>query len=110
MPVIGNQRRSNRSSFTVTAEITDQNSRTRIARVRKLNLNGCFVEMNDPLPKGDSITIKVSVGKAAFEAQGTVVYSEPDTGCGVEFRKLEPTHRAVLQLWLLESKELHKSH
>ena len=99
-----NQRRSSRCSFVVTAEITDENSRTVIARLRDLNLYGCYIEMTNPLPQGASITIRVSAGKAGFQARGSVIYSDPNTGSGVEFQGVEPHYQAILEEWLLEAK------
>ena len=99
-----NQRRSSRCSFVVTAEITDENSRTVIARLRDLNLYGCYIEMTNPLPQGASITIRVSAGKAGFQARGRVIYSDPNTGSGVEFQGVEPHDQAILEEWLLEAK------
>ena len=99
-----NQRRSSRCSFVVTAEITDENSRTVIARLRDLNLYGCYIEMTNPLPQGASITISVSAGKAGFQARGRVIYSDSNTGSGVEFQDVEAHYQAILEEWLLEAK------
>ena len=99
-----NQRRSPRSSFVVTAEITDETSRTVIARLRDLNLYGCYIEMMNPLAQGASLSIKVSAGKGGFQARGRVIYSDPNTGSGVEFQGLEPQYQAILEEWLLEAK------
>ncbi len=99
-----NQRRSPRCSFVVTAEVTDENSQTIIGRLRDLNLYGCYVEMMNPLPQGASITIRVSAGKTVFQALGRVIYSDANTGSGVEFQGVEPHYQALLEEWLLEAK------
>jgi PilZ domain len=99
-------RRSPRSSFVITAEVTDQNSRTVNARLRNLNLYGCYVEMADPRPEGSSLVIKVSAGKTVFQARGRVIYSDPNLGSGVEFQGVEPAYQAVLEEWLLEAKDV----
>ena len=98
-----NQRRSPRSSFVVTGEITDENSRTVISRIRGLNLYGCYIEMANPLPQGTSISVKIAAGKAGFQARGRVIYSDPNSGSGVEFQGVEPGHQAILEEWLLEA-------
>ena len=103
----GNQRRSQRLSFVVTAEVTDD-SRTVIVRLRDLNLYGCYIEMANPRPEGTSISIKVSAGKTVFQARGRVIYSDPNTGSGVEFQGVEPHYQAVLEEWLLEAKDINK--
>jgi hypothetical protein len=98
-----NQRRSPRCWFVVTAEITDEKSRMVIARLRDLNLYGCYIEMANPLPQGASI---VAAGKAGFQARGRVIYSDPNTGSGVEFQGVEPHYQAILEEWLLEAKDI----
>ena len=97
------QRRSPRSSFVVTGEITDENSRAIISRIRGLNLYGCYIEMANPLPQGTSIFLKIAAGKAGFQARGRVIYSEPNKGSGVEFQGVEPLYQSILEEWLLEA-------
>ena len=102
-------RRSHRCSFVVSAEVTDEKSRTVVARLRDLNLYGCYVEMANPLPERSSITIKVSAGKAVFQARGQVIYCDPYTGSGVEFQGIEPPSQAVLEQWLLEASDINNA-
>ena len=92
-----NNRRSPRCAFVLTAEVTNEQARTFIARLRSLNLNGCYVELGTPLPEGTSITIKVAAGKTVFEARGKVVYSDLNKGSGVEFQEVEPLSKSVLE-------------
>jgi hypothetical protein len=96
------QRRSPRCSFVLTAEVTDENSRTLIARLRHLNLYGCYLEVSNPLSERSSITIKVTAGKTVFQARGRVVYSDRNNGSGVEFEGIAQPYRAVLQKWLTQ--------
>jgi len=100
-----NQRRSPRCSFVVTAEVTDENSLTVIARLHDLNLYGCYIEMANPMPQGTSVTIKVSAGNAVFQARGRVIYSDPNSS-GVEFQGVEAPYQAILEEWLLEAKNI----
>src|SRR5215467_9099197 len=104
-----NQRRSPRVFFVVTAEIVDENSRTLITRLRNLNLYGCYIELGNPLPEGSSITVKVTAGKAVFQARGRVIYSDANAGSGVEFQGIEPDSQAVLETWLLEAQDVNDS-
>lgn len=97
------QRRSPRCSFVLTAEVTDEGSRTLIARIRNLNLYGCYIELRDPLAERSSVTIKVTAGKTVFQARGRVVYSDRSNGSGVEFEGIAQPYRAVLQEWLTET-------
>jgi hypothetical protein len=64
--------------------------------------------MANPLPEGASITIKVAAGKTGFQARGRVVYSDANTGSGVEFQGVEPRYQAVLEEWLLEAKGIDR--
>ena len=102
-----NERRSSRVSFVVTAEIVDENSRTLIARLRNLNLYGCYIELGTPIPEGSSITVKVAAGKTVFQARGRVIYSDVNVGSGVEFQHVERDSQAVLESWLLEVQDIN---
>jgi hypothetical protein len=95
-----NKRRSPRCSFVLTAEVTDENSRTLIARLRHLNLYGCYLEVGHPLSARTSITIKVTAGKAVFQARARVVYSDRSNGSGVEFEGVAQPYQAVLRDWI----------
>jgi len=95
-----NKRRSPRCSFVLTAEVTDENSRTLIARLRHLNLYGCYLEVSNPLSERSSITIKVTAGKAVFQARARVLYSDRSNGSGVEFEGIAQPYRAVLRDWI----------
>ena len=92
-----NQRRSPRCSFVVTAEVIDESSRTLIARIRNLNLYGCCIELSSPLAERSSVTIKISAGKTVFQARGRVIYSDANSGSGVEFQGVgHPRRGSVL--------------
>ena len=95
-----NQRRSPRCSFVLTAEVINENSRTLIARLRNLNLYGCYLEVGKPLAAQSSITIKVTAGKAVFQARGRIVYSDRNNGSGVEFEGVAQPYREVLRDWI----------
>lgn len=109
MPMVGfqNQRRSPRCSFVVTAEVTDESSRTLIARLQNLNLYGCYIELSNPLAEQSSVTIKVAAGKTVFQARGRVIYSDANSGSGVEFQAVDRDSQAVLEAWLLEAQDVN---
>jgi len=109
MPTFQNQRRSRRSSFVVTAEILVENARTLIARLRNLNLYGCYIQLAIPLPEQSSIIIKVTVGKTVFQARGRVIYSDSNAGSGVEFQGVDRDSQAVLETWLSEAEDVDSS-
>lgn len=109
MANVQNQRRSPRCSFMVIAEVTDDESRTLIARLRNLNLYGCYLELPSPLPERSSITIRVAAGKKIFQARARVVYSDHDNGSGVEFQGVAQPYRAVLKEWLTDARPANGS-
>ena len=102
---VQSQRHSPRCLFVLTAEVTDEGSRTLIARIRNLNLYGCYIELRDPLAERSSVTIKVTAGKTVFQARGRVVYSDRNNGSGVEFEGIAQPYRAALQEWLTQHAE-----
>jgi hypothetical protein len=79
-----------------------------MARLRNLNLFGCYIELANPLPQRMSLLIKVAAGKAVFQARGRVIYSDPHIGSGVEFQGVESPYQAVLEEWLLEAQDVNK--
>lgn len=75
------------------------------ARISELSLGGCYVDMVDPFSVGATVRIYITHGTSVFRAAGFVVYSNPNAGMGVAFRRLDPDSRAVLEQWLRVSAE-----
>ena len=95
------RRRTPRYPFIATAELLDEASHASTStRVTELSLNGCFIEMSNPLPKDASIRVKVYSEGKFFEAPGKVVYSLRE-GIGVTFHEVHPQYLNVLKRWLL---------
>jgi hypothetical protein len=95
------RRRTPRYPFIATAEVVDQSSQTSIStRVTELSLNGCYLDMPNPLPKDTQIRIKIYSEGKFFESTGTVIYSQA-LGVGVSFRETRPQFLSVLKQWLL---------
>jgi hypothetical protein len=101
-------RRSTRYSFVARAEIGEMNDGGfRIhARTTEISLNGCFLDMANPLPEGQQIFVKIFTASDYFEASGTVVYSQPNIGVGIEFHDVSRHFQPTLQRWLLEGMRL----
>jgi hypothetical protein len=96
------RRRTPRYPFIATAEVLDQSSQATIAtRVTELSLNGCYLDMPNPLPKDAQIKIKIYSESKFFESAGTIVYSQANLGVGVSFRETRPQFVTVLKQWLL---------
>ena len=96
------RRRTPRYSFVAAAEVIEETSGAKLpTRVSEFSLNGCYLDLTNPLPKGTSVQVKIYTDKEFFEAPGIVVYSHPHLGMGVEFREVKPFFQAVLKKWLL---------
>ena len=95
-------RRSPRFPFIAVAEIAHAASGGQLgSRVTALSLNGCFVEMQDTLPVGSKVAIKIFAESACFGAVASVVYALPDSGMGLAFKEVSPENGALLRQWLL---------
>ena len=98
------RRRSPRYPFIATAEVLENPSSTSIAaRVTELSLYGCYLEMTNPFEKGMKAKVKIYAEGKFFEAQATVVYSQPNQGIGVSFQNVYPHFQLVLKQWLIEA-------
>jgi hypothetical protein len=96
------RRRGPRYPFAGTIEMREGTSEDkRTARVKELSLNGCFVDTESPYPKGTSLDIKLFTETEFFEAQASVIYSQPKLGMGLMFRETRPYYLMVLRKWLL---------
>ena len=98
------RRSTPRYAFVATAELIEQSSDTRMStRVSELALNGCYLDMMNPFPQGTGVLIKIYTDAEFFEAQATVVYSQPNMGMGVKFTEIKPHFAEVLKQWLLRA-------
>jgi hypothetical protein len=96
------RRRNPRYPFVGSIEMREGTSEDkRIARVKELSLNGCYVDMQSPYPLGASLAIKLFTETEFFEAQASVIYSQADQGMGLMFRETKPYYLMVLRKWLL---------
>lgn len=96
------RRRAPRYPFVASAEIIEDTSGAKMSvRVSELSLNGCYLDLNNPLPVGTVLMVKIFTASDFFEAPGTVVYSHPNLGMGVEFQEVKVFFQSVLKKWLL---------
>jgi hypothetical protein len=70
------------------------------SRVSELSLNGCYLDMMNPFPKGTLVLVKIAAGDEFFQAKSKVVYAQHNMGAGVGFLEVEPDSQAVLERWL----------
>jgi hypothetical protein len=98
------RRRSPRYPFVGSIEMREGASEDkRSARVKELSLNGCYVDTESPYPMGASLEIKLFTETEFFEAQASVIYSQPNQGMGLMFRETKPYYLMVLRKWLLSA-------
>jgi PilZ domain len=77
-------------AFEARAEVTLANSDPASGRVREISVYGCFLEFPISLSQGTPAFVKMFTESETFEADGTVIYSQPDVGFGFAFRDLKP--------------------
>ena len=83
------QRRTPRFPFSAPAEvIRPDNQLVDRTRVHELSLYGCYLDTQTPLPRGTQVTVKIVSDGDFFEANATVIYSQPTLGMGVAFREI----------------------
>jgi len=96
------RRRSPRYPFVGSIEMREGTSEDkRTASVRELSLNGCYVDTENLYPVGTALAIKLFTEAEFFEAQASVIYSQPGRGMGLMFRETKPFYLMVLRKWLL---------
>lgn len=92
--------------FDARAEIHTGDSGRILTRVTEISLHSCYLEFI-PLQKGTHVLVKIFAGSDFFEANATVIFSQP--GMGLGFRDVKPYFSPVLQKWLtqaMKNKEL----
>jgi hypothetical protein len=93
-----------RYSFIASAEVADEQSGAGVAaRISELSLNGCYLDMVNPLPMRTNVLINISSGADSFRAKGRIVYVHPGIGAGVIFVDVSPSSQALLQRWLAQA-------
>jgi len=96
------RRRTPRYPFAANAEVSEEKMNAPLkGRVSELSLNGCYVTTNTPMAQGTKVDVKINTETDFFEANGTVIYSNPDAGMGLAFQETKPYYMSVLKKWLL---------
>jgi hypothetical protein len=95
------RRRATRYNFGAIAEVIDIGHPNGVVSLtRDLSLVGVFVKTPILLTKGAKVGVKIRHSGADFTAIGKVTGNITSEGMGVEFTRMEPTDRAVLEEWL----------
>jgi len=100
----GERRKKGRFPFVANAEISESGSVTRLsARVSEISVNGCYLDMLNPLPMGTKVSVKIFTEAETFEATANVVYSHPNLGVGLAFQDVSQHSLPALQNWLTKA-------
>lgn len=98
------RRRALRFPFVAKAEVCDTDSGEWLhSQVSEISLNGCYLDMMNPLPVGTQVLVKIYENGEFFEAAAKVVYSHPNLGMGLTYRSVKPNFLPTIQKWLLEA-------
>jgi hypothetical protein len=68
-----------------------------VARVGTLSMGGIFICVANTPPVGTTLKLAFEVPGGEVQAEGTVRYVVPGQGMGLQFTKLGPKHRVLLQ-------------
>jgi hypothetical protein len=97
------KRRTPRIAFIAVAEVTDQESGGQLTgQVSELSAYGCYVDMLNPLPVPNTVTIKIFAAAERFEAKAKVIYAHPNMGMGLAFQEVSLQSGNLLRQWLLK--------
>jgi hypothetical protein len=101
----GSERRTvDRHLFTAAADVVEQSSGARFStRTTDLSPGGCFVDTMLPFEADSKVRVTIRNGKAQFEANGLVIYSQSGLGMGIAFDELDSEQRLTLKSWLADS-------
>jgi hypothetical protein len=96
------ERRGLRLPFDARAEFAREESPSKsvIARVTDLSLNGCFIQTPFTFSVNALIVVKIFQEGVYFEGKARVVHVQA-SGMGVSFREVKPHCQSVLQKWIL---------
>ena len=99
--------RLTRWPFAARAELHPENASRILTQVKELSLHGCYLEFS-PLQKGTRVVVKIFADSDFFEANATVIFSQPNMGLGLAFRDVKPYFSTVLQKWLTQASKDNK--
>jgi len=92
-----------RYSFIATTELTDSANATRLSgRVTEISRKGCYVDIMNALPVGDTLNLRISNDHGTFAAKGKIIYVHERIGMGVVFVDPPKEQLDVLDSWLVE--------
>jgi hypothetical protein len=97
-------RRVPRHPFAAPAAVIPETGAPLSGNITELSLYGCYLDSGAPLAPRTRVLVKIFTADSGyFEAEATVIYSNPSFGMGLVFRQVKPDFLAVLRKWLLKA-------
>jgi hypothetical protein len=97
-------RRVSRYPFAAPAAVIPESGEPLGGNVTELSLYGCYLDSGAPLAPRTRVLVKIFAANGGyFEAEATVIYSNPSLGMGLVFRQVKPDFLVVLRQWLLKA-------
>jgi hypothetical protein len=97
-------RRASRYPFSAPAVVIPESGIPMGGNVTELSPYGCYLDSGAPLAPRMHVLVKIfAADDGYFEAEATVIYSNPSLGMGLVFRQVRPDFLAVLRNWLLKA-------
>jgi hypothetical protein len=97
-------RRAPRYPFSAPAVVIPESGVPVDGNATELSLYGCHLDSGAPLAPRMHALVKIfAADDGYFEAEATVIYSNPSLGMGLVFRQVKPDFLAVLRDWLLKA-------
>jgi PilZ domain len=94
-------RKSPRYPIIAEARVTDLKTKAEFkARVSELSVDGCYLDILNPLPEGSELQMRVWKDTGVFETDARVVYNHPGLGLGIRFVNTQDAQRKVLERWI----------
>ena len=91
------RRKMRRLMFIASVDVMDLATReTFNLRMTDIGMGGCFVDMIFPFSIGARVCVTLDRQMIQFQADGRVVYSQPQVGMGIAFDELDADQRLAL--------------
>src|ERR1700736_3791439 len=102
----GQQRRSTRYPFSAPAAVIPESGVPVGGNVTELSLYGCYLDSGALLAPRTRVLVKIfAIDGGYFEADATVIYSNPSLGMGLAFRQVRPDFLTLLKKWLQKARQ-----
>ena len=90
------RRRHDRSRLIIDVFFDGKDS-TGVASTKDISLGGLYMNTRAQVPEGQTLMIRIPMGKEVIVCSAEVVYRNPGLGLGVRFLDLSDEARAVLE-------------